>query len=467
MARSLAVTLLFAVLLHSSFQLLLPPQLVAEAAGGTPMRLIYRLTIKARPWAKKEAADYVKKKIRRRVEDAITNWGNPQQQQLGAAAATGPADALVIDFSVGHAPAAARNTSGLVDITSQLVWVQCAPCAAGGGGACLPPPETTSTRLPCASHMCPSFLRETCNASLCDGYTATYGPYANASGYLATDTFTFDSTTAVPAVVFGCSNRISGDFSGASGVIGLGRGPLSLLSQLNLTRFSYQLSAPQSSSSSSDEDGSVIRFGDDAIPMTNRHRSTPLLVVSQYPNLYYVKLTGILVDGNMLSSIPAGTFDLTANGSGGVILSTTMPVTFLEEAAYNVVKQALKKKIALPTVDGSELDLDLCYLAASMANKSVVVPTVTLVFDGVGAEMNLSSTNLFFIDDDTGLECLTMLPSRGGSVLGSLLQTGNHMIYDVGGERLTFERTAGLAPPLPAVSLMVILVPLVASLLLF
>lgn len=33
-----------------------------------------------------------------------------------------------------------------------------------------------------------------------------------------------------------------------------------------------------------------------------------------------------------------------------------------------------------------------------------------------------------------------MLPSRGVSVLGSLLQAGTNMIYDVDGERLTFER---------------------------
>jgi hypothetical protein len=49
-----------------------------------------------------------------------------------------------------------------------------------------------------------------------------------------------------------------------------------------------------------------------------------------YTDLYYVGLTGIHVDGEELDDdIPAGTFDLRDDGSGGVFLSTTIPVTYL------------------------------------------------------------------------------------------------------------------------------------------
>uniref|UniRef100_A0A0E0MM37 Peptidase A1 domain-containing protein n=1 Tax=Oryza punctata TaxID=4537 RepID=A0A0E0MM37_ORYPU len=433
----------------------------------------------ARPWMRSLVTSFLKDMLQLEAYNVVQNklsGSDGAGQQLGGAAATGTAALLVIDMSIGTPTP--QNVSGLVHITSQLVWAQCSPCATRAACATAPPTDTfrpnksaTFSPLPCDSDMCLSVLRETCGAGdattgNCDRYIATYGSAVNTSGYLATETFTFGSTR-VPGVVFGCSDKTNGDFSGANGVIGLGRGPLSLISQLQLSRFSYQLWAPHDSNSKkkskSSVDGSIIRFGDDAVPKTKRPRSTPLLSSTLYPNLYYVNLTGILVDGKRLSAIPAGTFDLKANGSGGVFLSTTVPVTYLEVAAYRVVRQALASGISLQPVDGSAMGLDLCYAAALMAK--VKVPKLTLVFDGAGAEMELAVANYFFKDDDTGLECLTMLPSVGGSVLGSLLQAGTNMIYDVDGERLTFE--PAWAARLAAVSLTMLLVPLVASVLLF
>ncbi|EAY83011.1 hypothetical protein OsI_38231 [Oryza sativa Indica Group] len=469
MARSMAVStlLLLAAASLLSLQLLHPPP-VASAAAVRARPKVGGYSAKSRPWVSKLVAGFLKKQLR--------NRGNKQQQQqLGGEAASGAAPPLVINITVGTP--VAQTVSGLVDITSYFVWAQCAPCAAAAG--CLPPPATafrpngsaTFSPLPCSSDMCLPVLRETCgragaaaNATAgarCDSYSLTYGgSAANTSGYLATDTFTFGAT-AVPGVVFGCSDASYGDFAGASGVIGIGRGNLSLISQLQFGKFSYQLLAPEATDDGSAD--SVIRFGDDAVPKTKRGQSTPLLSSTLYPDFYYVNLTGVRVDGNRLDAIPAGTFDLRANGTGGVILSSTTPVTYLEQAAYDVVRAAVASRIGLPAVNGSAaLELDLCYNASSMAK--VKVPKLTLVFDG-GADMDLSAANYFYIDNDTGLECLTMLPSQGGSVLGTLLQTGTNMIYDVDAGRLTFETAPAAAA---AVSLMtMMLVPLVASLLLF
>uniref|UniRef100_I1R6M3 Peptidase A1 domain-containing protein n=1 Tax=Oryza glaberrima TaxID=4538 RepID=I1R6M3_ORYGL len=408
MARSMAMStlLLLAAASLLSLQLLHPPP-VASAAAVRARPKVGGYSAKSRPWVSKLVAGFLKKQLR--------NRGNKQQQQLGGEAASGAAPPLVINITVGTP--VAQTVSGLVDITSYFVWAQCAPLTYGGSAA-------------------------------------------NTSGYLATDTFTFGAT-AVPGVVFGCSDASYGDFAGASGVIGIGRGNLSLISQLQFGKFSYQLLAPEATDDGSAD--SVIRFGDDAVPKTKRGRSTPLLSSTLFPDFYYVNLTGVRVDGNRLDAIPAGTFDLRANGTGGVILSSTTPVTYLEEAAYGVVRAAVASRIDLPAVNGSAaLELDLCYNASSMAK--VKVPKLTLVFDG-GAEMDLSAANYFYIDNDTGLECLTMLPSQGGSVLGTLLQTGTNMIYDVDAGRLTFETAAAAAAAMSQMTMM--LVPLVASLLLF
>jgi len=115
----------------------------------------------------------------------------------------------------------------------------------------------------------------------------------------------------VDDVVFECGLDSVGDFGGASGVIGLGRGPLSLVSQLDAGRFSYYF-APDGDTDTDTQ--SFILFGDDAMPQTKRALTTPLLASDDYPNIYLVGLTSIQVDGKDLG-IPRGTFDLHKDGS--------------------------------------------------------------------------------------------------------------------------------------------------------
>uniref|UniRef100_A0A0E0MM38 Peptidase A1 domain-containing protein n=1 Tax=Oryza punctata TaxID=4537 RepID=A0A0E0MM38_ORYPU len=425
MGRRLTLSAMLVVAASSliSLQLLQPPPVVTSAAHLSPK--LSSFVVVARPWVLRVVTSFLKALLQQEAYDVIQNKpSGGDGRQLGGAAVTGTAALLVINMSIGTPTP--QNVSGLVHISSQLVWARCSALhtAPAVADAFRPNKSATFSLLPSASEMCPSVLRpETCGdgnnttGAHCDGYVSTYGTVANTSGNLATDTFTFGSTS-VPGVVFGCSDATRGDFSGASGVIGLGRGPLSLISQLQLSRFSYQLWAipmtptPRRSPSRP----STAASSDKA------SRSTPLLSSTMHPNLYYVNLTGIHVDGKRLNDIPAGVFDLKTNGSGGVVLSTTIPVTYLEAAAYRVVRKVVASRINLQPVDGSALGLDLCYSAASMVQ--VKVPPLKLVFDGAGAEMQLAVANYFLKDDDTGLECLTMLPSMGVSVLGSLLQAG-------------------------------------------
>lgn len=216
-------------------------------------------------------------------------------------------------------------------------------------------------------------------------------------------------------------------------------------------RFSYFLTPDDSNSSSST---SVVLFGDQAVPQTTRSRSTPLLRSSAFPELYYVNLTAIKVDGESLTDIPDGSFDFAADGkAGGVALSTTFPITWLQSDAYNAVRQALVSKIKSTPENSSvteEEGFDLCYNTTSVAE--LMFPKITLVFDGADspAEMELTTVHYFYKDNVTGLQCLTMMPMPAdyhiGSVLGSMLQSGTNMIYDIGGGQLTFEKVAAAAP---------------------
>jgi hypothetical protein len=87
-----------------------------------------------------------------------------------------------------------------------------------------------------------------------------------------------------------------------------------------------------------------------------------------------------------------------------------------------------------------------CYTSQSLATAKI--PAVALVFDG-GAVVELEVGNYFYMDAGSGLECLTILPSSAGgvSLLGSLIQAGTHMIYDIHGSTLAFESFEQASPP--------------------
>lgn len=396
---------------------------------------------------KKTAKDYLKDKVKEGVQDVAGGSNNVDGRQLGSSAAASYG-ALTFELFVGNPP---QSLSVVMDITSELIWAQCDdPCS---GCVRQTPPGTPTflsdssdsfTKILCDDQSCQSFIPDDCSASgdLCR-YTEDFFQSGKTSGYLANEKFSF-GTTVFPDMLFGCGGEIIlPELGGASGFAGFSRGPLSLASQLQISQFSYLIALPDDSGNS---ESSLSWSWDDAPPVKGSS-STPLLVptAKQNPYWYYVKLTGVEVDGQLLNAIPAGTFDVGADGSGGVFLSTTLPVTYLEEAGYSVLRSELISRIKAQGVDPANAADDLyhlCYRTEEFVNAKV--PTLALVFDGSDAVMELSVENYFFRLAD-GQTCLTILPSNGGSVLGSLLQVDTTMTYHIhadGTGMLTFETAA-------------------------
>uniref|UniRef100_A0A0D9WG01 Peptidase A1 domain-containing protein n=1 Tax=Leersia perrieri TaxID=77586 RepID=A0A0D9WG01_9ORYZ len=362
--------------------------------------------------------------------------------------------AYFINFTIGS-----QVVYGAFDITSELVWVPCKVCSYEDTSSC-----TTGTGTPgvylaqheeiyaCGSVFCmhpQNYCRGANNAC---SYTYTYGGSdggKTTSGYLAFQNFTFGDTN-VGKVNFGCGPSNDGYF-GDSGVVGFNNGRFSLVTQLQLGSFSYYF-PPEDAPA--DTATFFVVFGDDdgVVPRTSNPRYyTPFLTLPDgtYPNLYFVKLTGILVGGKDLLA-PNGN-----NGGADAVLSTSVPVTYLEKTAYDLLKDELKNVLGTSNiVSGSALGLDLCYTSQYMATAYQKLPAVSFVFTG-NAVMELKTRNYLYRDDDAGLECLTILPSQdanGLSVLGSLIQTGTHMIFDIQGKKgLSFESfdqpSPATAPP--------------------
>ncbi|CAM0878686.1 unnamed protein product [Alopecurus aequalis] len=404
-----------------------------------------------RSTVRKTAKDY----LRDNGKDDVRDFAGDDGHQLGISAAASYS-ALTFDLSVGSGTTTygyAQSVSVVMDITSELVWAQCDdPCT-----SCKPwarPSFRSSISdsfvpILCGAQSCQRFFPGDCTSGgdLC-GYIETFYPSGNTSGYIAHETFNFE-TTAIPGMVFGCANKVLlPDLAGASGFAGFSRSPLSLVSQLQMSQFSYLIAIPDYYGNSE----SFLRWtwdeGDGPLTAPDKGSpSTPLLVPTskQNPYWYYVKLTGIEVDGQLLTAIPTGTFDVKADGSGGVSLSTTLPVTYLEEAAHKVLREKLLTMISAQGVALTQAASDLKYLCFVTEDfERATVPKLALVFDGSNAVMELSVENYFFKYDD-GQTCLTIVPSTGRSVLGSLLQVDTTMTYDLyahGGGLLTFETAA-------------------------
>ncbi|KAJ3695994.1 hypothetical protein LUZ60_001371 [Juncus effusus] len=340
-----------------------------------------------------------------------------------------------ITFAIGTPP---QNVTSIIDISSGFTWTQCKTC-----DPCFN--QTTPLYNPQLSSTYSNFSTESCystkvnDSSICEyfgitsaddctapcGYDAEYDVDQNTTGVFATDNFTFGSTSA-PNIFFGCGLENYGDYDNSSGFIGLGGGPLSVVLQFPLLRFSYCLSSNQ-------RKHSPVNFGSLAKLQGSSGQSTPLLRSVLYPDVYFIGLVNITV-GTTLLNIPSSTFKLNETGDGGVFLATIYAFTYLEQAAYDLVEQAFTSSMKNQTaVNGTDLGLYLCY-------KNVTNwPSLTLHFDG-GATLKLKTVNYVYKDTDTGIQCLAILPSTGISALGSFIQMDTNFVYDLKNKTIYFEK---------------------------
>ncbi|XP_052162846.1 aspartic proteinase nepenthesin-1-like [Oryza glaberrima] len=341
----------------------------------------------------------------------------------------------------------------IADTGSDLVWTQCAPC----GKRCFKQPSPlynpssspTFRVLPCGSalNLCAAEARlagATPPPGCACRYNQTYGT-GWTSGLQGSETFTFGSSPAdqvrVPGIAFGCSNASSDDWNGSAGLVGLGRGGLSLVSQLAAGMFSYCLTPFQDTKSKS-----TLLLGPAAAAALNGTgvRSTPFVPSPSKPPMstyYYLNLTGISVGAAALP-IPPGAFALRADGTGGLIIDSGTTITSLVDAAYKRVRAAVRSLVKLPVTDGSNATgLDLCFALPSSSSATTsppaTLPSMTLHFGG-GADMVLPVENYMILDG--GMWCLAMRSQTDGelSTLGNYQQQNLHILYDVQKETLSF-----------------------------
>ncbi|KAJ4964332.1 hypothetical protein NE237_024271 [Protea cynaroides] len=334
---------------------------------------------------------------------------------------------FIIHLYIGTPPV---NYNAIMDTGSDLIWSQCKPCInCYEQNTPILDPNTSSSfsKISCSSKFCDDLSASMCGDDGCE-YLYAYGDSSSTQGVMATETLTFEGNPniSIPNIAFGCGEDNEGDgFKQGQGLVGLGRGPLSLISQMGYEKFSYCLGSIESSSSTLVL-GSFPKKKDESV------LTTPLSQNPTQPTFYYVSLEGITV-GDSLLPIPKTTFTIKKDGTGGMIVDSGTTLTYLEESGYKLVKKAFSSQIKLPVSD-IDTGLDLCFDLTN--GTDVEVPKLTFHFKG--ADLELPVENYLMYDSSMGLLCLMMGPSTGLSVFGNVQQQNFLILHDLGKETMSF-----------------------------
>lgn len=175
----------------------------------------------------------------------------------------------------------------VLDTSSDNAWVPCSGCYGCSSAVFAPNASATYASMDCTLPECTQVRGLACpsaGAGACL-FNQSYGGDSSFSATLSHDSLRL-GTDIIPNYAFGCINAVSGNNIPPQGLLGLGRGSMSLLSQsgpLYSEVFSYCLPSFKSYYFS----GS-LKLG--PLGQPKMIRTTPLLKSPHRPSLYYVNL---------------------------------------------------------------------------------------------------------------------------------------------------------------------------------
>ncbi|CAL1410646.1 unnamed protein product [Linum trigynum] len=325
----------------------------------------------------------------------------------------------------------------IVDTGSTVTYVPCSSCEQ------------------CGKHQDPRFQPELsntyqalkCNPSCnCDDdgkqctYERRYAEQSSSSGVLAEDVISFgnESKLAPQRAVFGCENVETGDLYSqrADGIIGLGRGRLSIVDQLvdkSVISDSFSLCY-----GGMDVGGGAMVLGGISPPsdMVFTH-SDP------YRSPYYnIELKGLRVAGKPLKINPK-VFD----GRHGTVLDSGTTYAYLPEEAFVALKDSIMKEISvLRQIHGPDPNYnDICFAGAGreISELSKIFPTVDMVFSN-GQSLTLSPENYLFRHTKvSGAYCFGIFQNGKDptTLLGGIVVRNTLVTYDRENDKIGFWKT--------------------------
>uniref|UniRef100_A0A0E0A8M8 Peptidase A1 domain-containing protein n=1 Tax=Oryza glumipatula TaxID=40148 RepID=A0A0E0A8M8_9ORYZ len=328
----------------------------------------------------------------------------------------------------------AQPSALIFDTGSDLSWVQCQPC--GSSGHCHPQqdplfdPSKSSTyaAVHCGEPQCAAAGDLCSEDNTTCLYLVRYGDGSSTTGVLSRDTLALTSSRALTGFPFGCGTRNLGDFGRVDGLLGLGRGELSLPSQAAASFgavFSYCL--PSSNSTTG-----YLTIGATPATDTGAAQYTAMLRKPQFPSFYFVELVSIDIGGYVLP-VPPAVFT-----RGGTLLDSGTVLTYLPAQAYALLRDRFRLTMERYTPAPPNDVLDACYDFAG--ESEVVVPAVSFRFgDGAVFELDFFGV-MIFLDENVGCLAFAAMDTGGLplSIIGNTQQRSAEVIYDVAAEKIGF-----------------------------
>lgn len=323
-----------------------------------------------------------------------------------------------------------RDYKLMMDTGSDSTWVRCMPCLIG-----------------CTSDMSPLYdpLKSLSYRNGSTEFNQGYGDYSSTKGIWSYDRLTIDSNQVMEEFRFGCGQENvdnHDDFARAAGVLGLGRGASSLVSQYSNefgNIFGYCLPKSQNS-------GGYLLFGNEATgrissPSTAMQFTQLLTGPAALPrkylrdSLYFLQLVGISVAGNKLNISPE------VFTSVGTIIDSGTVVSHLPRKAYAALKSAFNLYLARyqhATPPPWEV-LDTCFVVNG--GRSMVIPSVTFHFAG-GTDVELDESGIGWTSEkNKNIWCLGFTASEMEgdlTIIGNTQQREMEILYDIDAGKIGF-----------------------------
>ncbi|KAL5064038.1 hypothetical protein RYX36_025775 [Vicia faba] len=271
-------------------------------------------------------------------------------------------------------------------------------------------------------------------------YERQYAEMSTSSGVLGEDVISFgnQSELAPQRAVFGCENVETGDLYSqhADGIMGLGRGDLSIMDQLvdkNLVSDSFSLCY-----GGMDVGGGAMVLGDISPPSDMVFANSDP-VRSPY---YNIDLKEIHVAGKRLPLNPS-VFD----GKHGTVLDSGTTYAYLPEEVFLAFKEAIVKELqSFNQISGPDPNYnDLCFSGAGIdaSQFSKNFPVVDMVF-GNGHKYSLSPENYMFRHSKVrGAYCLGIFQNGKDptTLLGGIVVRNTLVMYDREQTKIGFWKT--------------------------
>ncbi|KAG2304152.1 hypothetical protein Bca52824_032803 [Brassica carinata] len=351
-----------------------------------------------------------------------------------------------MSISIGTPP---TKVLAIADTGSDLTWVQCKPCEhcyKQNSPIFDKSHSSTYKTEPCDSKPCNALSEKDkgCDQSpnICK-YRYGYADQSFTEGHVATETIYIDSSSSgspvsFPGTVFGCGYNNGGTFDETgSGIIGLGSGPLSLISQLGSSigkKFSYCLS----NTSSSTNGTGVINLGTNSIP-SNPSKGSAVLTTPLFnkppKTYYYLNLEAITIGKTKIPyTSGGGGYSLNDKTTGNIIIDSGTTFTLLESGFYDDFGAAVAASVTgAKRASDPQGILRHCFKAGG---KAMGLPEITMHF--TGADVKLSPTNAFVkLSED--IVCLSMIPTTDVAIYGNLVQTDFLVGYDLEARAVSFQ----------------------------